>query len=80
MNIIEFIKKKGKSVYIAKIRITDHDIEMFEDLATVYCNKGSKRKKPILMEFEKQYDKWLRKQFNEMQRFWKKYDNQKEVL
>lgn len=74
MKIIEFVKKKGKSVYIAKMRITDHDIGMFEDLAVCYCNKGADRKKPLMVDLQPKYNKWLLKQFRELHKFWKKYD------
>ena len=57
MKVIQFIKKKGKSVYDAKIRITNYDIEIFSDLGF-----GEYEGLPSA------YNKWFRRQYRELQR------------
>jgi len=80
MKIIEFIKKnkrKGQSVYIAKVHITDNDIKMFEDLAYCYVNVEANEEDPSkrkFVDFQPKYNKWLKRQFLEVQKFWLKYD------
>ena len=63
MKIIES-KKRNKGSYFVTLSVSDKDIEMFEDIA--HCE--------VDLSYTSKYTKWLRNQFREFQKLWKKYD------
>ena len=61
-------RKRGK--YLITLEVTDHDIEMFEDFATVYVTKKPKPE----CEFKEKYQKWMKKVWHCFWKLWKLYD------
>lgn len=76
MKILE-MTKRNKQSYFVTLSVSDYDIEMFADLAHCYVNVGANEedgRKRKLVDLQPQYNIWLKRQFREFQKLWKKFD------
>ena len=77
-------KSRGNSqgIYQITLEVTDHDINMMEDIATCYCTVGGPKDKIGLPTYDKEhelkpeYSRWAKKHlFHSFWRLWKEHDD-----
>ena len=69
--LIQKPRRKQYGKYRIVLEVTDIDIEMLEDLATVYCTREAK----LECEFKDEYRQWLKKTYRQFHKLWVKYDD-----
>jgi len=69
--LIQKAKGRKKGIYQITLEVTDYDVGMFEDFATVYVTEGTN---PCCATKDK-YHKWMRKTWGCFWQVWRRHDD-----